>query len=195
MERLAKDYDSFLHIKNGFISNYAALSLVTYILGIGDRHLENFLIQTSTGKVVMIDFGYSFGASIELPIPELIPFRLTRSINDLTKPIGIDGAYRKSMLACFEALHKKMQLVVDYCDVFVDDPLMEWVWVSRKQLAGSNQPQPLPLTSLTVSQDAPEKKIFSNKIKIVENKLRGSNPRLLLEQSLTESKHRQAPYM
>ena len=26
----------------------------------------------------MIDFGYSFGASIELPIPELIPFRLTK---------------------------------------------------------------------------------------------------------------------
>lgn len=116
----------------------------------------------------MIDFGYSFGASVELPIPELIPFRLTRSIIDLTKPIGLEGAFRKSLLACYEALHTKMQLVVDYCDVFVDDPLMEWVWVSRKQLASSsNQPQPLPSTSLTVSQDAPEKRIFSNKIKIV----------------------------
>jgi phosphatidylinositol kinase/protein kinase (PI-3 family) len=38
------------------------------------------------------------------------------------------------MVSTFEALSKKFQLLVDYCDVFVDDPLMEWVWVSRKQL-------------------------------------------------------------
>lgn len=64
LEKLAKNYDSFLHIKNKFISNYAATCLITYIFGIGDRHLENFLIQTSTGNLVMIDFGYSFSASI-----------------------------------------------------------------------------------------------------------------------------------
>lgn len=124
LERLAKNYDSFLHIKNQFINNYSAICLITYIFGIGDRHLENFLIQTSTGSIVMIDFGYSFGASVELPIPELIPFRLTKTFIDLCKPIGIDGAFRKCLLACYEALYKKMQLIVDYCDVFVDDPLM-----------------------------------------------------------------------
>jgi len=90
----------------------------------------------------MIDFGYSFGASVELPIPEIIPFRLTKSFIDLTQPIGLTGLYRKCMLVCFEALRKKMQLIVDYCDVFVDDPLMEWVWVSRKQLAGSSNAPP-----------------------------------------------------
>lgn len=89
LEKLAKNYDSFLHIKNRFISNYSAICLITYVFGIGDRHLENFLIQTSTGNLVMIDFGYSFGAGIELPIPELIPFRLTKSIRDLASPIGI----------------------------------------------------------------------------------------------------------
>lgn len=56
---------------------------------------------------------------------------------DLCKPIGVEGAFKKCLLACYEALNKKMQLIVDYCDVFVDDPLMEWVWVSRKQLANS----------------------------------------------------------
>jgi DNA-dependent protein kinase catalytic subunit len=64
LEKLAKNYDSFLHIKNQYISNYAAICLITYLFGIGDRHLENFLIQTSTGSMVMIDFGYSFGASV-----------------------------------------------------------------------------------------------------------------------------------
>lgn len=62
-----------------------------------------------------------------------------------------------------------MHLIVDYCDVFVDDPLMEWVWVSRKQLAGgSSNPNPIAIAnnptnqviigtnnSFSVSQDAP----------------------------------------
>ena len=39
LEKLAKNYDSFLYIKNQFINNYSAISLVTYIFGIGDRHL------------------------------------------------------------------------------------------------------------------------------------------------------------
>jgi len=33
-------------------------------LGIGDRHLENFLINYQTGELVGIDFGFSFGAGI-----------------------------------------------------------------------------------------------------------------------------------
>ena len=94
-----------------------------------------------------------------------------------------------------------MQLIVDYCDVFVDDPLMEWVWVSRRQLAsssGTNNQIHVSGTgghTFSVSQEAPEKKLFSNKIKMVENKLRGHNPRMILEQLLVESKHKQAPFM
>ena len=51
-----------------------------------------------------------------------------------------------------------MQLIVDYCDVFVDDPLMEWVWVSRKQLASSSSHQQIVVSgggtnnSFSVSQ-------------------------------------------
>jgi len=57
---------------------------------------------------------------------------MTKIFKDLAFPIGVDGPFKKCMLACFEALSKKMELIVDYCDVFVDDPLMEWVWNSRK---------------------------------------------------------------
>lgn len=62
------------------------------------------------------------------------------------------------MIAGFEALNKKLQLIVDYCDVFVDDPLMEWVWTSRRQLHQSNsanQVQYIASNSFTVSQEAP----------------------------------------
>jgi DNA-dependent protein kinase catalytic subunit len=69
LEKLSNSFDSYLHIKNTFLSNYAVSCIVTYILGIGDRHLDNFLIHAPTGSVVMIDFGYSFGSGIDLAIP------------------------------------------------------------------------------------------------------------------------------
>jgi Phosphatidylinositol kinase and protein kinases of the PI-3 kinase family len=67
--RLSKNYDAFLHIKNTFIKNYAAICIATYILGIGDRHLDNFCVHSSSASLVMIDFGYSFGSSIDIQIP------------------------------------------------------------------------------------------------------------------------------
>ena len=103
LERLSKNYDSFLHIKNSFIANYALICCVTYILGIGDRHLENFLIHMGSASVVPIDFGFSFGASFELGVPELMPFRLTKSFQELMDPIGEEGVFKKSMISSFEA--------------------------------------------------------------------------------------------
>jgi len=36
------------------------------------------LIHGSSASVILIDFGYSFGSSRDLAVPELIPFRLTK---------------------------------------------------------------------------------------------------------------------
>jgi DNA-dependent protein kinase catalytic subunit len=66
---LAISYDSFLHLKNRFISNYAVACAVSYILGIGDRHLDNFLIHIPSATIVLIDFGRSFDYVIDLKMP------------------------------------------------------------------------------------------------------------------------------
>jgi len=39
-------------------------------------------------------------------------------------PIGYEGIFKQTMISSFEALQKKSNLIVDYCDVFIDDPLM-----------------------------------------------------------------------
>jgi len=36
------------------------------VLGIGDRHLSNFMVDLSTGGIVGIDFGHAFGTATQV---------------------------------------------------------------------------------------------------------------------------------
>ena len=51
--------------------------MLGYILGLGDRHGENILIEKISGSVVHVDFDCLFGSGLRLAKPELVPFRLT----------------------------------------------------------------------------------------------------------------------
>ena len=64
-------------------------------LGIGDRHVQNILVDMTTAEVIHIDFGIAFEQGRVLPHPELIPFRLTRDIVAPMGVSGVDGVYRK----------------------------------------------------------------------------------------------------
>ncbi|CAI5439895.1 unnamed protein product [Caenorhabditis angaria] len=64
-------------------------SVVGYIVGLGDRHTSNILFDMQQCHFVHIDFGMILEYSKRLlPVPELVPFRLTR---DLLDPILIEG--------------------------------------------------------------------------------------------------------
>lgn len=78
-----------------YITSLAVSSMVGYILGIGDRHVQNILIDLKTADVIHIDFGIAFEQGRVLPHPELIPFRLTRDIVAPMGVSGVDGIFRK----------------------------------------------------------------------------------------------------
>lgn len=61
LQSLAPSPEAFLTLRGEFARSLAALSAVNYAVGLGDRHLENFLLDLSTGQLVGIDFGASFG--------------------------------------------------------------------------------------------------------------------------------------
>lgn len=111
----------------------AAMSIAHWILGIGDRHLSNVLLNIKTGRLVGIDFGLSFGAATrDQAIPELVPFRLTPQFVNVMSPLGVTGLISKCMnhsLRCFKSSKK---LLMACMDVFIKEPSIDWLISARK---------------------------------------------------------------
>ena len=52
---------------------------VGYLMGLGDRHLDNILLDRHSAEVVHIDYNIVFERGRRLPVPEIVPFRLTQT--------------------------------------------------------------------------------------------------------------------
>jgi ataxia telangiectasia mutated family protein len=58
------------------------MSIAGYVLGLGDRHIQNILFDKTSGEIIHIDLGIAFDQGKLLSTPELVPFRLTKNIGD-----------------------------------------------------------------------------------------------------------------
>lgn len=66
----------------------AVMSMIGYIIGLGDRHLDNVLVDLTSGEVVHIDYNVCFEKGKTLRVPETVPFRLTPN---LVTALGVTG--------------------------------------------------------------------------------------------------------
>jgi DNA-dependent protein kinase catalytic subunit len=91
--------EAYLALRSHFARTLATFNIASYIIGIGDRHLENFLLDMKTGGLIGIDFGHAFGTATQfLPIPELMPFRLTRQLIGFLQPLDTEGLLKHNMM-------------------------------------------------------------------------------------------------
>lgn len=111
----------------------AVSSIVGYILGIGDRHVQNILIDCNTAEVIHIDFGIAFEQGKILPHKELIPFRLTRDIVSPMGVCGVDGIFRKTCENTMEILRQNEKTLTTILEVLLYDPMYVWT-LSTKQV-------------------------------------------------------------
>ena len=77
--------------------------MVGYILGLGDRHPSNLMLDRISGSIMHVDFGDCFEVAMKRPkYPEKVPFRLTRMLIKAMEVCGIEGTYRKT---CEKVMH------------------------------------------------------------------------------------------
>lgn len=81
--------------RTNYTRSLAVMSMVGYILGLGDRHPSNLMLDRLSGKILHIDFGDCFEVAMTREkFPEKIPFRLTRMLINAMEVTGIEGTYR-----------------------------------------------------------------------------------------------------
>jgi DNA-dependent protein kinase catalytic subunit len=137
--------EAFIATRSHFSRSLATLSIASYILGIGDRHMDNFLLSLRNGSLIGIDFGVAFGMGTGLPLPELIPFRMTPQFTQVLAPCeGKASVVRQAMVHALRALQSPnaRELLLATLDVFIREPTIEWSTKSREiaeRMATSNR--------------------------------------------------------
>ncbi|XP_077979786.1 DNA-dependent protein kinase catalytic subunit-like [Glandiceps talaboti] len=164
--KLSSSPEAFLMLRSHFATSHAIISICQYILGIGDRHLSNFMVCLDNGGMVGIDFGHAFGSATEiLPVPELMPIRLTRQILNLMMPMKEEGLILSNMAHCLRSLRNNPDLLLNTMDVFVKEPHLDWEKRAKSDAS-------------KYKEDADELSVVyaKHRIGLAKKKLKGANP-------------------
>jgi len=118
--------DTWLERVTHFSRSAGLMSIIGYVLGLGDRHPSNIMIDRNTGDVVHIDFGDCFEiASSRILFPELIPFRLTRMMISAFGVCGIEGDFRPVCEKVMMLIRENCNSLVSVLEIFVQEPISD----------------------------------------------------------------------
>ncbi|RZC44315.1 hypothetical protein C5167_037265 [Papaver somniferum] len=117
----------WLDRRTNYTRSLAVMSMVGYLLGLGDRHPSNLMLHRYSGKILHIDFGDCFEASMNREkFPEKVPFRLTRMLVKAMEVSGIEGNFRSTCENVMQVLRTNKDSVMAMMEAFVHDPLINW---------------------------------------------------------------------
>jgi len=128
--------ETWLEKRTNYTQSLATMSMVGYILGLGDRHCSNLMLDRQSGKIVHIDFGDCFEVAMNRDKhPERVPFRLTRMLEAAMGVSKIEGDYRSTCESVMAVLRDNRESLMAVLEAFVYDPLIGW------KLLGTNAPK------------------------------------------------------
>ncbi|VAH06574.1 unnamed protein product [Triticum turgidum subsp. durum] len=108
----------WLERRTNYTRSLAVMSMAGYLLGLGDRHPSNLMLDRFSGKILHIDFGDCFEASMNREkFPEKVPFRLTRMLVKAMEVSGIEGTFRTTCENVMQVLRTNKDSVMAMMEV------------------------------------------------------------------------------
>jgi FKBP12-rapamycin complex-associated protein len=123
----SQNAEDWLERRTNYSRSMAVMSIVGYILGLGDRHPSNIMLDRINGKIIHIDFGDCFEVAMKREkFPEKVPFRLTRMLIKALEIGGIEGAYRITCENVMRVVREHKDSLNVILAAFVHDPLISF---------------------------------------------------------------------
>lgn len=120
------DPTQWLEARTRFTRSAAVWSCVGHVIGLGDRHTLNILLDVTNGECVQVDFDCIFDHGLTLPVPELVPFRLSPNMVDAMGVTGIEGTFRNTMEVTMGLLRSNKDVLLSVLEPFLRDPTVHW---------------------------------------------------------------------
>ncbi|KAJ4386405.1 serine/threonine-protein kinase M1 [Gnomoniopsis smithogilvyi] len=103
----------------------AVMSMVGTILGLGDRHGENVLLEEGNGGVFHVDFNCLFDKGLTFQQPERVPFRLTHNMVAAMGIYGYEGPFRQCSELTLSILRQQEETLMTILEAFIYDPTLD----------------------------------------------------------------------
>jgi len=147
-----------------------------------------------------------------------MPFRLTQQVEGVIAPHPLGGIFKQTMVHALSAMRTKKSLILDACEIFVKEPLLDWVkdakQRNRGQRAGTGSQQHssgmnsmrqdeeslvglggVSMLSMEQREECELSWYPRKKIEVVKKKLLGVNPVKILYRELKDSTHDKKDYI
>ena len=128
--------DTWFNARLRYARTAAVMSMTGHVLGLGDRHGENILLQESTGGVFHVDFNCLFDKGSTFEKPEVVPFRLTHNMVDAMGPYGYEGPFRRSSELTLGLLRQNKDTLNTILETFLYDPTTDFVGKKKRHTDG-----------------------------------------------------------
>ncbi|KAF2860353.1 hypothetical protein K470DRAFT_74713 [Piedraia hortae CBS 480.64] len=128
--------ETWFNARLRYARSAAVMSITGHVLGLGDRHGENILIEESTGGIFHVDFNCLFDKGLTFEKPELVPFRLTHNMVDAMGPYGYEGPFRKSCELTYNLLRQNRDTLMTVLETFLHDPTTDFAGRRKRPVAG-----------------------------------------------------------
>jgi hypothetical protein len=119
-------------IKSRFMYSLSISSCISYIIGLGDRHLDNIMINKK-GQLFHIDYGYI----MENPMTTIFEMPQIKVTNDIIDFLGGSNSiyydkFKKLVIKIYNILRANRNLINLYFKFICDEEYLKWDIVEQK---------------------------------------------------------------
>ncbi|CAF2985075.1 unnamed protein product [Rotaria sp. Silwood2] len=111
------------------IENYnhslVVTSMIGYMIGLGDHHLDNVLVDLKSEQIIHIDYNICFEKSKKLHVPEEVSYRLTQNLQNAVGIAGLEDVFSLSSENVLEILRDGKKILLNLLELFIYDPLID----------------------------------------------------------------------